>query len=253
MAAMLPLITDPLFYAVAIPAVLLLGLSKSGFGSGMGSLATPLMAVAIPVPQAAAIVLPLLFVMDVLAMRAFRGEFDWALLRWILPFGLLGTVIGALLFRWLSAPVVAGIVGAFTLAFLAQRLLFPPKADSPPPHRAFGAAMAATSGFTSFTAHAGGPPIAAYALPLRMAPAAYTGSMAVFFFAINLSKWLPYAWLGLFDTRNFATSLVLLPLAPIGVLIGSRLTHRINPTWFYRLVYLGMLLTGIKLLWDGLR
>ena len=53
-------ISDPSFWWVALPAVLLLGLSKSGFASGLGSLATPLLAVAMPVPQAAAVMLPLL-------------------------------------------------------------------------------------------------------------------------------------------------------------------------------------------------
>lgn len=48
-----------------------------------------------------------------------------------------------------------------------------------------------------------------------------------------------------------ATSVALLPFAPIGVLVGVRIAHRINPVLFYRLVYLGMFLTGCKLVWDG--
>nr|MCU0957997.1 TSUP family transporter [Hydrogenophaga sp.] len=77
----LPLITDPAFYAVAIPAVLLLGMSKSGFGSGFGSLAVPMMALAVTVPQAAAILMPILLVMDLMGMAAFRRHVDWRLLR----------------------------------------------------------------------------------------------------------------------------------------------------------------------------
>jgi uncharacterized protein len=68
---------------------------------------------------------------------------------------------------------------------------------------------------------------------------------------VNLSKWVPYAWLGLLDLRNMATSLVLLPIAPIGVLVGVKLAQRIQPLLFYRLIYLGMFLTGCKLVWDG--
>jgi hypothetical protein len=249
----MPLITDPYFYAVSIPAVLLLGVSKSGFGAGFGSLAVPMMALAVTVPQAAAILMPVLLVMDLLGMAAFRKNVDRPLLRFLLPFGLIGIVIGALLFKALDAKVVAGIVGGFTLLFLAQRLLFPPKADSPPPPKWVGAILTATSGFTSFIAHAGGPPINAYVIPLRLSPVLFTGTMAFFFFFINLSKWIPYAWLGLLDLRNMLTSLALLPFAPIGVWVGVRIAHRIKPLLFYRLVYAGMFLTGIKLVWDAWR
>ncbi len=248
----MPLITDPTFYLVAIPAVLLLGMSKSGFGSGFGSLAVPMMALAVTVPQAAAILMPVLLVMDLLGMAAFRNNVDRRLLKFLLPFGLLGIVIGTLLFKMMDARVVAGIVGGFTLVFLAQRLLFPPKPDSVPPPKWVGALLTAASGFTSFVAHAGGPPINAYVIPMRLTPLVFTGTMAFFFFFINIAKWIPYAWLGLLDLRNMTTSLALLPFAPIGVWVGVRIAHRIKPKLFYRLIYAGMLLTGIKLVWDAL-
>jgi len=116
-----------------------------------------------------------------------------------------------------------------------------------------GGLLAATSGFTSFIAHAGGPPINAYVIPLRLSPVLFTGTMAFFFFFINLSKWVPYYWLGLLDWRNLGTSLVLLPLAPLGVWIGVRIAHRIQPKLFYRLIHIGMFLTAVKLLWDAWR
>ncbi len=246
-----PIITDPFFYALAIPAVLLLGISKSGFGTGFGSLAVPMMAMSISVPQAAAILMPVLLLMDTLSLAAFRKDFDKQLLKFLVPFALLGTVIGALLFKLLDTHIVAGLVGAFTLLFLAQRLLFPPRPNSPPPARWLGALLTITSGFTSFVAHAGGPPINAYVIPLRLSPVKFTATMAFLFFVVNLSKWIPYAWLGLLDTRNMATSVMLLPLAPIGVWVGVRLARRISEVLFYRFLYSGMFLTGCKLLWDG--
>jgi uncharacterized protein len=247
----LPLIADPFFYAVSIPAVLLLGVSKSGFGAGFGSLAVPLMALAVSVPQAAAILMPVLLVMDLMGMAAFRKDVDRALLKFLLPWGLAGIGVGTLLFKVLDARLVAGVVGVVTLLFLAQRLLFPPRADSPPPAKWLGAVLTATSGFTSFIAHAGGPPISVYLIPMKLRPVLFTGTMAFFFFFINLSKWLPYAWLGLLDGRNLATSLALLPFAPVGVWVGVRIAHRINQTLFYRFVYAGMFLTALKLLWDA--
>lgn len=246
-----PLISDPYFYAVAIPAVLLLGISKSGFGAGFGSLAVPLMALAVTVPQAAAILMPILLVMDVMSLAAFRRHFDAGLIRFLVPLGLLGTVVGTLSFKLLDARLVAGVVGVLTLLFLAQRLLFPPRPDSPHPPKWLGAILTVASGFTSFVAHAGGPPVNAYVIPMRLAPLVFTATMSAFFFVVNLSKWIPYAWLGLLDLRNMATSLALLPIAPIGVVVGVKLAHRIRPLLFYRLIYAGMFLTGCKLVWDG--
>ncbi len=246
------MITDPWFYAVAIPSVLLMGLSKSGFGAGFGALAVPLMALAVPVPQAAAIMLPLLAVMDAFGLAALWRDRDRALIRLLLPAGLVGTLVGTLLFGLLSATVVAGMVGALTLGFLALRRFFPAKADAPPPPRWLGWLLGMTSGFTSFVAHAGGPPIGFYVLPLKLKPVVFTATMSVFFAAVNVSKWIPYAWLGLIDSRNMTTSLALAPLAPLGVWAGVKLVRRIPQRLFYGLFELGMLLTGLKLLWDGL-
>lgn len=247
------MITDWHFYAVAVPAVLLMGLAKSGFGMGFGALCVPLMALAVPVPQAAAIFLPLLAVMDGMGLFALMRQADRSLLRLLMPASMLGIGLGWLLFGVLPAKWVAGLVGLVTLVFLAIRLLFPAKADSPPPAPWVGRLLAAISGFTSFVAHAGGPPMSFYLLPQRLTPVVFTATSAVLFAAINAAKWVPYAALGLIDATNLMTSLVLLPVAPIGVMLGLRFVHRVNPTWFFRLVYAGMLATGIKLLSDAFR
>lgn len=249
----LDLITDPGFYLVAIPAVLLTGLAKSGFLSGFGALAVPLMALSVPVPQAAAIMLPLLLVMDAAGLQQLWRQQDRALLRLLLPAGLIGIGVGTALFGVLSGKTVSAVVGALTLLFLAQRLFFPPKAEAAVPSKPWGFLLGMASGFTSFVSHAGGPPISAYVLPLRLPPITMAATVAVFFAVVNLTKCVPYAWLGLFDTRNLATSLVLMPLAPLGVWLGVALTRRIDPAWFYRLAYTGMFLAGAKLLYDGLR
>jgi uncharacterized membrane protein YfcA len=247
-----PFITDPIFYLCAVPAVLLVGISKSGFGMGIGSLAVPMMALTITVPQAAAILMPVLMLVDILGMAAFRKNFDAKLLRFLIPYGLLGVLLGALMFKSLDSHLVAGLVGVFTLLFLAQRLVFPPRADSSPPPRWVGVILSTLSGFTSFISHSGGPPIAAYVIPMRLSPLYFASTMAYFFFVINLSKWVPFALLGLLDWRNMATSLVLLPLVPIGVTAGLAMGKRISPLLFNRLILWGMGLTGTKLLWDAL-
>ena len=118
------------------------------------------------------------------------------------------------------------------------------------PQSQYQSNVAASAG--QISTHAGSPPVMAYVLPLKLAPLRFAGTMAVFFTAVNLSKWIPYAWLGLIDWRNMSTSLVLAPLAPLGVWAGVWAARRVQPALFYRLVNVGLLLTGAKLLWDGL-
>ena len=123
------MITDPAFYAVAMPAALLVGISKSGFASGIGALATPLLAMSVTVPQAAALVLPLLCLSDVMGLMTLRRHADWTVLRQLLPAGLIGIVLGWIGFGVLSPQWVGGLTGLVTLIFLAWTLKFPPKAS----------------------------------------------------------------------------------------------------------------------------
>jgi uncharacterized protein len=247
-----PVITDPTFYAVAVPAVLLMGLSKSGFLSGFGALSTAMIALTVPVPQAAAIMLPLLAVMDATGVQRLWRECDRAMLKLLMPPALVGIVMGFALFRAVSTPTVSGLLGVLTLAFLVQRRL---KAtlSSVQTSKPWARLMAATSGFTSFVAHAGGPPMMAYVLPLKLAPITMTATMAVLFAVINAAKWVPYFFLGLMDWQNLSTSLLLLPVAPLGVWAGVWLTRRVKSTVFYNMADVGMLIVGCKLLWDAFR
>ena len=245
------LITDPLFYCVAIPAILLIGISKSGFGAGFGALAVPLMALTISVPEAAAILMPLLFVLDLLGLRAYRGGYDLQLLKFLLPWSLLGVLLGFLLFRYMNTHLVEGLVGIFAMLFLAQRLVFKPTSIKVTPPKWLGRILCTLSGFSSFIAHSGSPPLNAYLIPMRIPPYTFAATMAALFFFVNLAKWIPYAYLGLLDWRGMMTALVLMPCTPIGVWLGVRIAKKISQDLFYKFLYIGLFLTGIKLIFDG--
>ena len=251
------MITDPLFYAFAIPAVLILGISKAGFGSAFGSLAVPLIALTITVPQATAILLPVLFVMDMLGLKAYWGQADWTLLKRIMPAGLVGIALGFLLFKQVDTKWVGALVGATGIAFVGLRAWQTKRAGADTP--AYTAPTwvawlcASTSGFTSFVAHAGGPPLGIYTIPLKMPPVNFVASMTVFFAVINLAKWVPYAQLGLLSRENVLTSLVLIAFAPIGNWIGLRIANTIDLKLFYRIVNVALIATGIKLIVDAFR
>lgn len=248
------MITDPFFYAVAIPAVLIMGVSKGGFGSGLGLMATPLVALAVPTPQAAAIMLPILLAMDATGLLAYRGTFHRDNLRLLLAGGVFGIALGALTFRYFSESLIRVLLGAMALVFVAHRLrLGGTRAPAATPSRAKGLFWSTVAGLASTIAHAGGPPLNVYLLPLKLDKAILVGTTVIFFAVINVVKLVPYVWLGLFDARNLLTSLVLVPLAPLGIVLGVWLMRWLSQELFYRIAYAMLVLAGMKLLWDGVR
>ena len=245
------MIADPWFYAVAIPAVLLFGISKGGFGGGLGVVAVPLMALVISPVQAAAILLPILCVMDLVAVWKFRGKWVWPELNILLPASLVGILIGTLLFDRMSVAVVRLIVGlvatSFTLHYWINRNRSN-KTDFPRSYALLGGSVA---GFTSFVAHSGGPPVSMYLLRRPLDRTDFAATTILFFAVVNYVKLIPYAWLGQFDADNLATSTVLAVLAPVGVLIGAWLHKRISDRFFFSFVYILLFVVGLKLIADG--
>lgn len=246
------MITDPWFYAAAIPAILIVGLSKGGFAGGLGILGVPLMALAVPPLQAAGIMLPILCAMDVIGIWAYRHSFDRHNLMILVPGAVLGILIAALTARYLSEAVILLLVGSIAVVFTLDHWIGRRAAQAPkPPHAVKGSVWGGIGGFTSFIAHAGGPPYQIYMLPQKLDKKLYVGTSVFFFWLVNLIKLPPYAYLGELSLGNLETSAMLLPLAPIGMLLGIKALHVIPEKPFYRLAYILVFLVGLKLLWDG--
>ncbi|PSH59189.1 MULTISPECIES: sulfite exporter TauE/SafE family protein [Phyllobacterium] len=248
------LLMNPWFYAAAVPATILIGLSKGGLGGAMGQVGVPLMALVMPPVQAAAIMLPILIIMDLASLWSWRGYRDAKTLKLMLPGGLLGVGIG-----WLTASIVTDdmvklIVGIIAIIFFARYVFVSAaKRAIAKPHNAANATFWSTiAGFTSFVAHAGGPPYQVYALPLRQDPRIYNGTSVIFFAVINAVKVLPYFALGQFDRANLAASAVLVPLAPLATFAGAWIVKRMRAEVFYPFMYVMILLMGLKLTYDGI-
>lgn len=243
------------FYPVAVGAILLTGVSKGGFAGGIGGFAVPLMALYISPQDAAGIMLPILCLMDLVGLHAYRGKWSREHMRVIVPGALAGIGLGALTFGLISASGVRLLVGAIAVAFtlnrwfgIAQRFA----AGLQPPGRKAGWFWSAVAGFTSTLAHAGGPPLAVYMLPQNMNKTVYVGTSVVFFTIVNYVKIVPYFFLGQFHTGNLSTSLAFAPLAPLGIWLGVWLHRRIPEGPFYRIAYALLFVTGLKLIYDGL-
>ena len=258
------------FYLATAFGVVLMGISKSGFGAGIGFLAVPLIASQSNVTIALALLLPILVATDLMGLRLYLKHFDKTMMKVIMPAGLMGTVLGIIFFKQITPAVLSISIGVFTLLFLVQRLWQANKLrgkslaqialddESQTSEKLSsktqwaGRFFAMVSGFTSFIAHNGGPPMTAFLIPRKMDPMVYTATLGVFFTGINFSKWIPYGYLGLLDFKGMAIALVFLPLVPIGVYLGFYAARKIPQATYYKIVYFSMFFGGIKMIWDGL-
>src|SRR5208283_378593 len=246
------LITDPLFYAVAIPIVLLSGISKTGIPGLFGGMAVPLLSLVIPPLQAAALMLPILCFIDLFGLRAFRGIYDRRNMPILLTGLAIGVAVGMLVFTVVPRDMMRIAIGAIAITFALNNILGwarnRPRATASWPRGIFWSSL---SGLTSFVAHAGAAPIMAYLLPQRLDRKLYVGTTIWFFFASNYAKIIPYALLGQLDLNNLATAFVLLPLVPIGVRLGVILQGKLDEKVFYQISYWALLGIGLKLVYDG--
>ena len=245
------MLADPGFYLVSVPAVLIFGIVKGGFGGAIAIISVPLMALVMPPTQAAAILLPILVLMDILVIKTYWGLFDRRALVLLIPGAVVGVGIGYLTAEAMNEHYMRILIGLLSLVFGLQSLLGLRALTGAEHNATSGSFYGALAGFTSFSIHAGGPPFTLYLMPKQLTPILFAGTAGIFFAVVNAVKLVPYYALGQFNTDNLLYSLVLAPLAPLGVKVGHYLVQRSTPTFYYSVVSFALVLVGMKLLWDG--
>ncbi len=246
------MISDPWFYAAAIPAMIILGISKGGFPAP-GILTVPVLALIISPVQAAAIVLPILVLSDIVAVISYRGLFDARTLKIMLPGAMVGIAIGWWTAAWVTEHEIRLIVGLISVVFALNYWFRRSLNQRPHGHNPVtGGFWGIVTGFTSFVSHAGGPPFQMYAVPLRLAPRLFAGTSVIMFAVVNTVKLIPYFMLGQFDATNLETSAVLLPVSIPATFFGVWLVKVMDATLFYRIVYVFIFVIGLYLVWEGL-
>ncbi|MEH3040814.1 MAG: sulfite exporter TauE/SafE family protein [Sphingomonas paucimobilis] len=248
------MIDDPFFYFVAVIAVAMQGMAKGGF-AGMGALSMPLLALAIDPVRAAAILLPILIVQDVVGVWAFRRTFDGCVLGWMLPGAVIGIALGYGFAALVSPSAVLAAVGLISILFGGWRL-WTERHGMPVASRSpgwVGTLFGVASGITSQIAHAGQPPFQLWVLPRQLPRDVLVGTTALYFCAVNWLKVPAYIGLGQFTRANLLTSAALLPVAIATTFGGVWLVRRVSAKRFYTLIYVLMIVVGVKLVWDGAR
>jgi uncharacterized membrane protein YfcA len=227
-------------------AVLLVGISKSGFGGGVGVVAVPLMAVALPTGRTIGVLLPVLIVADLFSLAHHRGQASKPHLRWMVTGALVGIVVGTVVLAWLQQrgfleQALNALIGGLCLAFVALQVyrLFGGRVARLPQTPATGRGAGALAGFVSTLMHGAGPVMSIYLLEQRLAKARLVGTAVAFIFVVNVAKLPTYLGLSLINPPSLLQSLWCVPLVPIGTLTGYWMHQRVNERLFAVVMYAG--------------
>ncbi|MBN1996404.1 sulfite exporter TauE/SafE family protein [candidate division KSB1 bacterium] len=239
-----------LCYGVPLFAVILVGMSKGGFGGAAGSLATPLLSLVFPAKFVIGFMLPILIFADWFTLYHYRWEWDWRNLRLLVPGALVGVVIGVVFIQYISDVQLKRLIGIFVLVFTVVHFINSGRGKhehyTPRWWHGFGAGGAA--GFVSAIAHSAGVIIAMFLLPQNLTKRVFVATMALFFAIANLLKVFPYLSVGLLSWTNLKQSLLFMPVVPLGIYLGLWLNKKISQKVFIQIVYVLVFITAIQLI-----
>lgn len=256
-----------LYLAATGTATLLVGISKGGFGGGIGVLATPLFLLVLPANVALSMMLPILIVCDAFTLRQFPRTWDPRSFRMIAGGTFIGLGIGLFLLLYFARESVDGdrwirlIVAAVSILFCilqAWKALRHGRAPAYQPGWIAGTLTGIMCGITTMVAHAAGVIVNMFLLSQRLDPAHFVGTCARYYLLFNSVKVPLYLLAGLLAERSYITfetlkwNLWLLPLCPIGVWLGAWLNRRMSSGVFTGIMYGFLALTAIKMIADSL-
>ena len=256
---------EPVRIAVAILAALFIGVSKAGFGGGLGMLTTPLCVLAFGPKDAIGILLPLLCAGDLFSMGHYWGKWERKNLVYLLPGVVVGVVIGVQLIGRFSARELNLAIGLLAVAFvtfqLVKEAVFRAEGAFEPSH-VTGIPCGIASGITSTFAHGAGPVVSMFLIPQRLPKAVYVGTTVLVFTWINWIKlpfycldreWVDWGWLpaeGIINRQTLRSSALLLPVVPIGVWLGVWLNRKFSEEGFFKVIYALVFVAGVQLIFN---
>lgn len=245
---------DLTFFLVGIPAVMLAGISKGGFGSGASFVAAPLMALILPPEMALGILMPLLLLIDGATLKPYWRHWDARQSRLLLLGAGPGVLLGVLFWRIANPDVLRLLIGVIAIGYVLLQVLqhFRPPRVARRAHPWIGVLAGAASAFTSFVSHAGGPIAAVYLLSQGLSKTGYQATTVLVFGVVNVAKTIAYAFLGAITVQSLLAGLYLVPAAALGAWLGVVAHRAIPERAFFLVTYTLLLAAGSKLIFDAL-
>lgn len=246
---------DLWFFLIAGPAVMFAGISKGGFGSGAAFAASSILALVVEPGLALGVMLPLLMLIDVSTLRPYWGRWHLREAGLVIVGALPGVALGAALYHVASPDFLRLLIGIVSAGFVLWQISLKRgwlRIGARQMSDGAGLVAGVAVGFTSFVSHAGGPPAAVFLLSRGLGKTGYQATSVLIFWAVNIAKFIPYAFLGMFTLETAKANLVLAPFALFGAWVGVRAHHAVPERAFFAVTYVLLTVTGIKLIWDGL-
>ena len=246
------MLQNPVLFAMLGLAAFLIGLSKGGLPA-VAMLSVPIMSLTMSPLKAAALLLPIYILSDMVSVWLYRKEFSMENVKTLIPAGILGVLIGWATAAIVSDRMVSLLIGVMGITFCLytwtkKKSTLPPKA----PYLPKGIFWGTLAGFTSFVSHAGAPPFQVYILPQQLPKMVFAGTGTIVFTVINLAKVIPYSTLYPYTTSTLKVAACLLPIAVVGTVVGKFLIERLSEKWFFLAVQIALFLISIRLITSAL-
>lgn len=242
-------------------SLFLIGMSKGGFP--VGAIALPILILVWPSQAQAArsavgFMLPMLCLMDVVALFFYWRHVQWGRIVYLLPAMIAGVLVASYLFVSDETALIAvsdralkmliGGLGILFVIYFAAKKWILRHIHASEPNWSKGSAFGFGAGITSTLAHAAGPVMQMYLLPQQLEKKKFAGTSCAFFWLMNLIKLVPFTMLGRIQPDNLKLGAVLLPVIPIGVALGWWLTHKTEQKYYTILIYVVLLITSVVLI-----
>ncbi|MBN2163538.1 MAG: sulfite exporter TauE/SafE family protein [Pontiellaceae bacterium] len=241
-------------------SLFLTGMGKGGFP--VGAIALPVMILVWPAQseaarQAVGFMLPMLCLMDAVAMLFYWRHVLWGRLLYLIPATLTGVALASFMFVSDHAMVAVsdrmikiciGVLGILFVVYFAVKKWLLRHIHASEPNWTKGHIFGFTAGMTSTLAHAAGPVMQMYLLPQQLEKRLFAATSCAFFWMLNLVKLIPFFMMGRIQPDNLKLGAVLLPVIPLGVACGWWLTRRTEQRHYSLLIYAVLLVTSVSLI-----
>lgn len=245
---------DAGFLSVLVLAVVFAGVSKGGFGSSAAFVSSAILALIIDPGLALGVMLPLLILIDLATLGPFWGRWRLRESLMLIAGAIPGVALGAVFYSLVDADALRVLIGSIALLFVlwqgVQSAGWLRLGPSGMPSGA-GAPFGMLAGFTSFISHAGGPPAAMYLLGRGLSKTEYQATSVLVFWVVNIAKFVPYAFLGLFTLETLKINLMMAPFALLGAWLGVKAHWLVPERVFFAITYTLLFVTGARLVWLG--